>query len=351
MAETNNQEAITRKVKREFYRKSIKRFQKQMEDEANFQAWTKGRLKQSLNKIEADSSKLDDVLIQIVCEDERSSGNQVKENEEMDDIIIALKIKIGDRLEVLEQKENISKKNTNIETRATNAAENILNTWGTFDGDFAMWRSFRDRWLSMMHKNKNIATTTKFSHLKAACIGSASDALGDWQLTNRNYFKAWNRLKSIYENDYMHVESLIRMINDLSPMNNSSSETLGNMINAVQKHINGLKRCIKIDDSNLYAVFTIISKMDSETYDAWEKYRCTLAKADFKANEENKAILNTFKLGKYIPKWSELEHFLRSEVKIRIQAEKRSRVGSEDQSPNSKRIKNTKEADGNTKSG
>lgn len=35
-----------------------------------------------------------------------------------------------------------------------------------------------------------------------SCNGNAVGALGEWDLTEENYQKAWERLQSIYEDDY-----------------------------------------------------------------------------------------------------------------------------------------------------
>lgn len=57
-----------------------------------------------------------------------------------------------------------------IEVQHTDAAGNVPNTWGTSDGDYSKWQSFRDRWLAAMHENDKIKAVTKFQNLKTACI-------------------------------------------------------------------------------------------------------------------------------------------------------------------------------------
>lgn len=107
----------------------------------------------------------------------------------------------------------------------------------------------------------------------------------------------------------------MKKLQDLPQMTGSSSKTIRDTIDIVQKHIHGLKRYVNLDDKHPYVVFEVIRRMDPDTYRAWEKYRPTLAKAHNQNalhNEENNAI----RPGKYIPNWSELEQFLEGEVTI-----------------------------------
>lgn len=66
-------------------------------------------------------------------------------------------------------------------------------------------------------------TIVKFQNLQAACVGAVKGALGEWDLTDENYTKAWERLQSIYEDGYMQVKSFIRKLSELPQMSGSSS--------------------------------------------------------------------------------------------------------------------------------
>lgn len=78
----------------------------------------------------------------------------------------------------------------------------IRNTWGEFDGSLTKWQGFRDRFVAAIHNNDQIAPSYKFSYLKNSLVGKASKTLGEWQLTDRNYGEAWDRLNHIYDRKY-----------------------------------------------------------------------------------------------------------------------------------------------------
>ncbi|XP_055306802.1 uncharacterized protein LOC129571056 [Sitodiplosis mosellana] len=270
---------------------------------------------------------------------------------------MSLKAKLNDQIDALNKANTPTRAQSEprqfqVEVQTTDATGNVPNTWGTFNGEYSKWHSFRDRWLTL-HENKKVKTIVKFTNLQTACIGKAAGALGEWDLTEANYEKAWERLNCIYEDDYMQVQSFMQELFKLPQMRASSSQSIRDVIDIVHKHIHGLKRYIKMDSSNPYVVFKVIECMDSETYRAWEKFRPSLAKAN-KANEANAddgENANQYKTGKYIQTWKEMEEFLEGEVTIRVHAEKRNASTQENsKSSTSKRAKRFDRKNGSEKS-
>lgn len=357
----SQQKVKLERIKRTRHRDKIKRIKSQIDDAEIFNALTNIELSEYLSDVMRSSSEIDEAALQIECLEDGPSLDLKAEDNEMDNLIFTLKTKIKSRLNTLEagnkaatSKQNASQNPISIEVQTTDACGNIPNTWGTFDGDYAKWHSFRDRWLTAMHENKNVKVIKKFENLLAACIGKASGAVGQWDLTSENYDKAWKRLKNIYEDDYMQAQSFMQMLDKLPCMENSSSTAIRNIIDTIQKHTNGIKRYIKPQNEDYpYAVFAVINKMDSETYRAWEKQRPVLAKQAWerrKAIEGNDIDESESHPSKYIPKWPELERFLESEVTIRVHAEKRSGQKVTHQSLSEKRSRHVEESDDETNS-
>lgn len=305
----------------------IKRLQKQIDDQTMMTAWSRGEVNQRIKKLDEASSQFEDISVQIVCEDDITGNSDIIENEQIDDLVMSLKAKLCDRLSEIDKADSLQPTQTKpylIEVQQTDASGNIPNTWGTFDGDYSKWKSFRDRWMTL-HENMKVKTIVKFQNLKTACIKAAEGALGEWDLTEENYQDAWDRLQSIYEDDYMQVQEFMRKLSDLPQMSSSSSQSIRDIIDTVHKHIHGVKRYINIDEGYAYVVFAVIERMDSSTYRAWEKHRPTLAKAK---NQELDATIgddqmnpNPIRTGKHIPTWQQLEEFLESEVTIRVKSQ------------------------------
>lgn len=320
------------KNKRSYLIGAIDRMNKQVNDEAKFLSWDSYEIDVRLQKLE----KLEDNFQEVICQFDCKKFGFENENEKTDDAILDLKAKFLNRLEALKKQNNTQTLNVQtqplqIEIQQTDATGNVPNTWGTFNGDYSKWKSFHDRWVAAMHDNAKIKTIIKFQNLKTACIGDAEGALGEWDLTDDNYPKAWERLKTIYEDDYMQVQEFMRKLNKMPEMQNSSSKSIREVIDTVHKHIHGIKRYVETNEAHPYVVFTVIDRMDTETYRSWEKYRSSLAstKANNTEANDNSILRNK---GKHIPSWDELERFLEGEVTIRVHAEKQNATNTlEDQ--------------------
>lgn len=105
-------------------------------------------------------------------------------------------------------------------------------------------------------------------------------------------------------------------------MNSSSSKSIRTTIDTVQKALSGLKPHLQCADTCAFAVFIVIEKMDSSIFRAWEKYRPSLCK-DQAADTRDDRSSGSENIGKHIPTWPELAHFLESEAIIRVHDEKR----------------------------
>lgn len=316
-------------AKREYFGQIVKRIEAEVTDDETLNRFTKNEAGERIITLESVNTSLEANHFELVCDTDEATSEDTMRMDRFNVLISSLKVKLKDRIDALNKSEpqqaiqNVAK-DFRIEVQQLDAAGNVPNIWGKFNGDYSKWKSFRDRWLASMHNNAKVQTIVKFQNLKAACVGSAEGALGEWDLTEENYLKAWNRLCSIYENDYMQVQSFMKMLDDLPMMRGSSSKAIRETIDLVQKHINGLDSYIDLNKKHPYVVFKVISKMDSDTYRAWEKYRPTLAKNRVHDAEQNGTDESEFKPGKYIPVWSELEQFLENEVTIRVHAENHS---------------------------
>lgn len=331
--------------KRKFAIDKVNRLKLMIDDDEKFKAWSKGELAELIKRLDGLSSNLDEFNMLLAC-DEKLSTAQVRENSDMDDEFIRLNGKLRNRIDELERQSGArsatqaSHEKVQIEVQHTDAAGNVPNTWGTFDGDYAKWRSFRDRWQVAMHSNEKVKPVTKFTNLKTACTGDAAEVLGDWELTEDNYVKAWQKLMATYEDDYMQVQAFMKKLHCLPRMKDRSSRTVRNVIDTVQKHINGLANYMKMDEAQAYAVFAVIDRMDTATYGAWEKHRLTLVQASTQANTQadedadgGEAASQPVSIGKLIPTWEQLAKFLESEVTIRLHAENRGEAMSDKDEP------------------
>lgn len=209
-----------------------------------------------------------------------------------------------------------------VEVQTADALGNITDTWGKFSGDYAHWHSFRDRFKAAVHENDKLKTIFKFQYLKAAVTGAAERAMGTWKMTEANYTKAWQRLCSVYEDDYLADQTLVRRLLHLPKLNRATNSGLRRIIDTVHESLNQLTNFIEIDQWDPIILFLVVDCLDTETYDAWETHRTREAP---QAQQEEGAAGEIARL----PSWQQFESFLELRARILVHAERRERKKNE----------------------
>lgn len=200
--------------------------------------------------------------------------------------------------------------NSGITIVAGDGLANIPNTWGEFKGDYAKWRSFRDRFESAIHKNEKLDPTKKFQYLLSAVKGRASDVMSEYSLTAANYDRAWLRLCEIYEDDYAAMQTLVRKLLQLASIKHASYDALRKLVDVVHSTLVQLENFVEIAHWDPMIVFLVIGRLDQPTYKAWESHRTSQL-----CDPTN---------GKKIPTWDQLKAFLDSHARVIMHADGRA---------------------------
>lgn len=96
-------------------------------------------------------------------------------------------------------------------------------TIGQFDGDFAQWLEFRDRFKAAVDTNSKIKDVHKLARLKASVKGAAAKVVGPWSSLEGNYKLTWDKLCSVYNNEYRIVMAIIRSMFKMPRMNRANN--------------------------------------------------------------------------------------------------------------------------------
>lgn len=332
--------------KRTYYKKKLLDQATAIENDATFQTWSKGMLEERLKLYQENYLAFDAQCLNMVCEDPDDDSFDMleldRENQVIEENYISVKAKIRDRLDGLEQakaSEKTKQETVRVELQPTDALGNIPNTWGNFDGDYSKWKCFRDRFKHAVHDNEHVKPIFKFQYLKTACTKEAKGVLGEWELTDENYAKAWARLQTIYEDDYMQVQSFMRKLYGIPRMQRATSKLIRELIDTIHQCVHGLLSYIPIGNIDPFVVFLAIDRMDNDLYRAWEKCRLSLEKKHNTDSQQNQGTAETEgaasiaaqtasndqrSYGKHIPTWKELEDFLEGEVSIQVHNEQRN---------------------------
>lgn len=184
-----------------------------------------------------------------------------------------------------------------------------------FSGEPTTWLSFRDLFLSLVHKREDLSNVQKLHYLKTSLVGDAELHLRNIELTDDNYLPAWESLISEYDSVrlllYAHFDELL----SIPAVGRNSSADLANIRKRAMncyKAIENLKR--PIDKWVDLFLFLIIKKFDRATTEAWE-----LELKDANA----------------LPSYQQLMDFL--SVRIRVTAKPSTSIGSSQSSVTSQK--------------
>lgn len=241
---------------------------------------------------------------------------------------------------------------------------NMRNTWGTFAGDYAKWHSFRDRFKQAVHDETKVPVILKFQWLMQAVKGEAANAMGEWKLEAANYYRAWNQLCDVYEDDYLAVQTFVRRLLSVPRMTTPTYKGMRKIIDTINECVQQLANFVDTTNWDPITVFLAIDLMDQSTFEAWESNRerakhenveapmdvdenqvaggqTSNAEANSAANVSAANIsaasaktAETKRTNIFIPSWIELRAFLEKRARILVHAEQRDRsVGDGSQNP------------------
>lgn len=162
-----------------------------------------------------------------------------------------------------------------------------------FEGDFKKWNDFKNVFESLVVNEQAYSNVEKMVYLKQAAQGSAADVIKKFDITERNFDKAWEKLKKRYENRRATINTHLQSLTQLPTA--KSEAGIQKLLDAATDSIESLD-ALGIKNPWPYMVsFLVTEKLDNETRKAWE--------------------LETVKEPEY-PKFERLEAFLQQRVRV-----------------------------------
>lgn len=215
-----------------------------------------------------------------------------------------------------------------VEVQNADPLSSVTNTWGTFEGDYSKWHDFRDRFKAGVHDNPKVVVMHKYQLLKKAMVGSAARVLGSWQMTEANYQRAWERLCSIYEDDYLAIQTTVRKLLTLKPMQSPSYKAVRGIVDTVYECLNQLAAFVTVEEWHSMIMFMVVDLLDQTSYEQWETCRQSLTQptdntGDTTMTSEEDQNADDSNNRKAIPKLTKLLTFLDQRARILMHAERR----------------------------
>lgn len=175
----------------------------------------------------------------------------------------------------------------------------IDNIWGDFDGDKKKWQAFHDSFKSRIYDDPTMPAVQKLQILKAALKGKAAKSLGEWQICDRNFEPAWQRLKTLYDDPYTATKQLFQKLSKLPKVevpHGAKLQLLSNVTQEVYRQLEAMGYLVQ--HFEIYFIHTVQDKLDDKTSVAWDLQRRghnpTLAQFTEFLDNQARALTNAY---------------------------------------------------------
>ena len=159
-----------------------------------------------------------------------------------------------------------------------------------FNGSYEQWPSFCDMFTALYINHSKLSPVTKLYHLRNKTRGEAGAIVKRYPLSHENFNRAWEALKTRYENKRVLVDNQIKILFDIPSAKNEDSESLRKIHSAVNDSLATLETLgIQVESWDPILVRLISTKLPDQTLALWEQ---------------------SLTSPRELPKWSQMSQFL-----------------------------------------
>lgn len=143
----------------------------------------------------------------------------------------------------------------------------------TFSGQYEDWMSFHDLFNTLVHTNKSLSDVQKLHYLKTSITGEAASILKQVQVTEANYGKAWDTLKTRYGNIRITINAIMRRFFSQKKIMLNNSNNIKHLLDTSFECLYLLNN-MKVNTENWdpIIIFVIVQKLDTDTHRDWEEH-------------------------------------------------------------------------------
>ncbi|XP_011884008.1 PREDICTED: uncharacterized protein LOC105571144 [Vollenhovia emeryi] len=152
-----------------------------------------------------------------------------------------------------------------------------------FSGSYEEWYTFHDSFEKLIHSNANLSSIQKFHYLRSSLKDKAAEVVRSFDITTDNYTEAWQLLNERFDNKRRIVQTHIKAIFEIPPINKENCTALRSLIDNVLKHFKALKALQRpVDTWDDIMIHLVLTKLDSVTVKEWETSRADSTIPTFK---------------------------------------------------------------------
>lgn len=140
-----------------------------------------------------------------------------------------------------------------------------------FSGRYEEWRSFHDRFQSIVGQNARLAPVVKLQYLIGCLSGDALTLIANIPLQDDNYENALERLRARFENKRVIINAHFDVLFALKPANRKCAKSLELVRSTVSNVCDALELLGGHPaEWDYFLVYFVTKKLDADTQEAWE---------------------------------------------------------------------------------
>lgn len=141
----------------------------------------------------------------------------------------------------------------------------------TFSGKYEEWTTFKDLFVSLVHKNRSLDNVQRLHYLKGHVTGEAELLIRHTPIADSNYERCWELLESRYSNKRFLSNAILNKLFGQRSMKLESSTSIKELIDTTSDCLRALE-ALEVDVStwDIIIIHIVGSKLDPETRKQWE---------------------------------------------------------------------------------
>ncbi|XP_076665012.1 uncharacterized protein LOC143367261 [Andrena cerasifolii] len=141
----------------------------------------------------------------------------------------------------------------------------------TFAGDYQLWPSFRDLFISLIIKNSSLSAVDKLHYLKSSLSGEAARVIQNVTITANNFKRAWLAVSEQYDVPRLLIHAQLKALMSLPAMSSASARELKDLLHGTQDAVEALETLhLPVQHWSAWLVYLTAERLDAETRKDWE---------------------------------------------------------------------------------
>ncbi|XP_062557280.1 uncharacterized protein LOC134222153 [Armigeres subalbatus] len=234
-----------------------------------------------LEKLDELWENVNDVILNIETHDDydEEEDNCSKQRSEFSSKYYDLKSLLLDKVKEFQEPPALNQSTRNLEAADQATMERVRLpqiVLQTFDGNIDDWLSFRDLYLSLIHRKADLPEVEKFHYLKGCLAGEAKSLVDPLPITRENYQVAWDSVMKRYNDSKQLKRRQVQALFKLPKLAKESATELRSLLEGFERSMQTLDQLVQpVEYKDLLLLDVLCARLDPITRRSWEELSST----------------------------------------------------------------------------